>query len=331
VRRLLSTIMLIAAAGAVVPAAAGTAAAAIRPDSQRFGVRLVDVPVSEAHNPRALRYIIDYLHPGEVIHRRILVVCDESRRARLTVYPDAATITKGYFIGEAGATRSELTTWIRVQHPVLNLRPGGREMDMITIRVPRIATRGEHYGVIWVQQHARARTASGVAINEVTRVGVRIYLGIGKGGAPPVKFAITSITGATRDHRPLIVAHVRNTGGRAVDLAGTARLTQGPGGTTAGPFAEQQVATLAPGQSGEVVFAPSRGLPRGAWQARIRLASGLNRATSSASIQLGAGTGGASLAGNLPAMLGGIGVILIIVLATLFLARRSQRTRRVPA
>ena len=233
-RRLLCTIMLIAAAGAVVPAAAGTAAAAIRPDSQRFGARLVDVPVSEAHNPRALRYIIDYLRPGEVIHRRILVVCDESRRARLTVYPDAATITKGYFIGDAGATRSELTTWITVRHPVLNLRPGGREMDMVTIRVPRIATRGEHYGVIWVQQEGHARTASGVRINEVTRVGIRIYLGIGKGGAPPTKFAITSITGATRGHRPLIVAHVRNTGGRAVDLAGTARLTRGPAGPRPG-------------------------------------------------------------------------------------------------
>jgi hypothetical protein len=330
VRRLLSTIMLIAAAGTLVPAAAGTASAAIRPDTQRFGVRLVDVPVSEAHNPRALRYIIDYVRPGTVLRRRILVVSSESRRAHLTVYPDAATIIKGYFIGDAAATRSELTTWIKIQHPVLNLRPGARSLDLVTIRVPRIATRGEHYGVIWVQQEAHARTASGVGVNEISRVGIRIYLAVGKGGAPPTRFDITSISGVKHGSRPLIVAHVRNTGGRAVDVAGTARLTGGPGGVTAGPFSNQQVVTLAPGQSGDVVFAPSRQLPEGAWQATVSLVSGLNRVRSTAGIQLGAGPGGASWTG-LVAMLGGIGVILLIVAMTFILARRSLRTRRLPA
>ncbi len=329
-RRLLSMIMLILAAGTLVPAAAGTASAAIRPVSQRFGVRLVDVPVSEAHNPRALRYIIDYVRPGTVLRRRILVVSDESRRARVTVYSDAATITHGDFIGDAGATRSELTTWITVRHRALSLRPGARVMDLVTIRVPKIATRGEHYGVIWVQQVAHARTATGVDINEISRVGIRIYLAIGKGGAPPTRFDITSISGMKHGSRPLIMAHVRNTGGRAVDLAGTARLTSGPGGVTAGPFRAQQSVTLAPGQSGNVVFAPSRQLPEGAWQATVSLVSGLNRARSTAGIQLGAGSGGASWIG-LVAMLGGIGVILLIVAMTFILARRSLRTRRIPA
>jgi len=59
VRRLLGIIMLLLAAGTLSPAAV---AAAHRPAGrvpQRFGVRLVDVPVDEAHNPRALRYIVD--------------------------------------------------------------------------------------------------------------------------------------------------------------------------------------------------------------------------------------------------------------------------------
>ena len=53
---------------------------------------------------------------------------------------------------------------------------------MVTIRIPRGATRGEHYGVIWVQQAARVRTARGTAIKEINRVGIRIYLDVGHGG-----------------------------------------------------------------------------------------------------------------------------------------------------
>src|ERR1700728_3563055 len=120
-----------------------------------FGVRLVDVPVSEAGNPRALRYVIDYLPTGSVIKRRILVANDEARTARFTVYADAAFISGGEFVGYAGATRNELTTWVSVQRPVVTLAAGASVMDMITIRVPLGATRGEHYGVIWVQQAAK--------------------------------------------------------------------------------------------------------------------------------------------------------------------------------
>src|SRR5580698_11071734 len=110
--------MLAAAAGTLVPAAAVAATSpAARPALQRFGVRLVDVPVSEAHNPRGLRYIIDYLPAGAVIHRRIAILNEESTKSHFTVYPDAAQITHGKFIGDAGHTRSELTTWIKIAHP----------------------------------------------------------------------------------------------------------------------------------------------------------------------------------------------------------------------
>jgi hypothetical protein len=82
-RRLLGTMLLAVAAGTMTPAA--VAAAATQPKAgpvQRFGARLVDVPVSEANNPRALRYIIDYLPTGTTIHRRIFVKNYETRAAR---------------------------------------------------------------------------------------------------------------------------------------------------------------------------------------------------------------------------------------------------------
>ena len=295
---------------------------------QEFGARLVDVPVSEANNPRGLRYIIDYLPTGTTIHRRIFVQNHEKRTAHFTVYPDAAHISDELFTGDAGETRSELTGWISVQHPMVTLGPGASVMDMVTIRVPAGATRGEHYGVIWVQQAADVRAASGFQIKEVDRVGIRIYLAVGQGGAPPTSFAITSITGHLSAKGQLsILARVDNTGGRAVDLNGTASLTGGPGGTSAGPFPARQIITLAPGQSGTMSFTPPKTLPHGPWQAKVTMVSGITTSTGTQTIQFGSLVASSAA---LPVMAwAGLAVVLVLVVA--FIVVRRARQRRVPA
>jgi hypothetical protein len=337
VRRLLSMIMLALAAVTLIPAAGALAALKppTRPSLQRFGVRLVDVPVSETGNPRAVRYIIDYLPAGTVIHRRILILNTGTRNAHFTVYPDAALISHGLFTGDAGATRNELTSWISVQHPALTLGQDASVMDMITIKVPREATRGERYAVIWVQQVAHAQAANGLGITEVGRVGIRIYLAVGHGGAPPTTFAITSITGhQSASGQSLILAHVHNTGGRAVDLNGTASLTGGSGGISAGSFPAQQIITLAPGQSGNVTFALDKHLSVGLWTAKVALVSGFTRSTASAAIEFSAAAAAPQRTG-LPVTLWLAALVLAAALAlalvAVFVARHSQRARREPA
>jgi hypothetical protein len=326
VRRLFSTIAAVAAAGIIIPAASAGSMAKAAAVPSRFGVRLVDVPVSEAHNPRALRYIIDHLRPGSVIHRRILVENQEPQAGHFSVYPDAARIRHGAFVGAAGHTRNELTTWITLQHRHVTLNSQAQVMDMVTIRVPRRATRGNHYGVIWVQQVAHVHSARGVAINEVSRVGIRVYLSVGRGGVPPTRFSITSIAGhRSASGQPVLTAHVRNTGGLAVDISGAARLTGGPGGTIAGPFQAQQVLTLAPGQAGTVSFAAGRRLPNGPWQARISLVSGLTKESASAIIDFSgqlpapAWIPKAAMAGG-----GGLGVAAVALLTVRARRRRGQ-------
>jgi hypothetical protein len=332
VRRSISAIALLLAAGILSPAASAAAQARLTapPGSQgSFGVRLVDVPASEADDPRALRYIIDYLPVGTVIHRRILILNQEVRTARFSVYPDAARITGGEFIGYAGATRNALTTWISVQHPTVTLPPGASATDMITIRVPRDATRGELYGVIWVQQTARAITSRDLRLTEVFRVGIRVYLAVGRGGAPPTSFAITSITvRRSTAAQPVIVAHVNNTGGRAVDLSGSIALAGGPGHTFAEPFPAQRIVTLAPGQSGNMTFAPPKDLPYGSWRARVTLVSGITTATATAIIQFSAAQAGLSGMRWIWAGLGGLVLLLVVVMARYAL---RHRRRQVPA
>ena len=333
-RRVLGVMMLAAAAGISVPAAAAASTTlTTSPTPQQFGVRLVDVPVSEAHNPRALRYIIDFLHPGMVIHRRILVVNQESRKVTFSVYPDAAMIKNGFFVGDAGATRNELTTWIKVRQPRVTLAAGASTKDMITIRIPRIATKGEHYGVIWVQQKARMRGKGGIAITEINRVGIRIYLAVGRGGVPPTKWTIGTVIGhRSTKGKQSVTAVVDNTGGRAIDLSGTLRLSKGPGGTSAGPFQAQQIVTLAPGQSMPVTFRVPRSLPVGPWLAKIKLVSGLNVETASATIEFDNHAVAASWLQPVTMIwAAAIGAMLLICLWAVWRLRRAWQPRGVRA
>jgi hypothetical protein len=205
-------------------------------------------------------------------------------------------------------------------------------MDTVTIKVPPGATRGEHYGVIWVQQAARVRGANGFGLNEIARVGVRIYLAVGRGGAPPTDFAITSITGhRSAKGQPSILVHVDDTGGRAVDLNGTARLTGGPGGTSAGPFRTRQTITLAPGQSGNMSFTLAKSLPNGPWQAKVTMVSGMTTRTATTTIQFGAVAASGIRLGVMAWTGIAFGVALVLVLALALILARHARQRRVPA
>jgi hypothetical protein len=200
-----------------------------------------------------------------VIRRRVEVNNESSAVARVSVYADAAGIKNGVFAGAAGKTRSELTTWTSVGKPALTLAPGASAMDMVTIRVPRDASRGERYAVIWAQESSRVRGTRKFAVTEVNRVGVRVYLSVGPGGGPPTNFAITSLTaGRLAGGSPEVFARVRDTGGRAIDLAGNLKLSDGPGGASAGPFQFQSGLTLAPGPVWGHARDPQQGNPR--WQ-----------------------------------------------------------------
>src|ERR1700689_3743465 len=65
--------------------------------SVRIGIKLLEVPSSQAGNPRDERYIVDNPAPGAVIARKFEVVNLGSGPLRGTVYPAAATISGGAF------------------------------------------------------------------------------------------------------------------------------------------------------------------------------------------------------------------------------------------
>jgi hypothetical protein len=300
------------------------AQAASGPGPASFGIRLVDVPVDETNNPRAFRYIIDHLNPGTTIRRRVQIANLSASAARIAVYPDAAVIRGGYFVGDVGETPSELTTWITLSQPTVTLAPNARAMVTVTIKVPRTASPGNLYGVIWAQETGLGKTGNGVNVIQVNRVGIRIYLSVGPGGPPPVNFDITSITGTRNARGQLVVlAQVHNTGGQAIDASGYLKLTDGPGGLSAGPYAETGV-TLAPGQSEPIKVVLDKQLPNGPWRALIVLTSGITQRSAEATIDFSPAAG--AHRGHLIVALILLIVLLLLAGLAVWLIRRNRRS-----
>jgi hypothetical protein len=261
-------------AATVASAAAPSATASSRPAAGSLGIRLLDVPVATRSNPRAQVYIVDQLAPSAVIHRRIEVSNTTSSAMHVVLYSAAATIANGTFLGAASHTANALSTWTSVRPSTAELPPGGHATAMVTVAVPRGAVSGEQYGVVWAQVQSPPSKAGGVI--QISRVGVRIYLSVGPGGAPASDFAIRSLT-AERSHdgEPIVIAAVHNIGGRALDMYGTLRLSGGPGGLSAGPFAASLGTTLGIGDTEPVTIALNSQLPAGPWHAHLTLKSGL--------------------------------------------------------
>jgi hypothetical protein len=237
-----------------------------------IGLRLVDVPVAARNDPRARLYIVDHLLPGTVLRRRIEVSNTTASTVHIDLYPAAATIANGSFLGSAGHTPNDLSTWSSVRPRTSDLPAGGLVTATVTIIVPRDAAPGERYGVVW----AETRSVGGGGVVQVSRVGIRLYISVGPGGPPASNFTIDSLTAERAiDGQPIVVATVHNNGGRALDMNGTLQLSAGPAGLSAGPFPAALGVTLAIGDTEPVTIALDKQLPAGPWDARITLRSGL--------------------------------------------------------
>ena len=291
---------------------------------------LVDAPTAAVGDPRAQIYIVDHLAPGTVITRRVEVSNGTAAVARVSLYSSAASIVQGTFIGAASDTANDLSNWTTIRPAVTDIVAGGQAIATVTIAVPADAAPGEQYGVVWAQVRSDQDTGG---ITQVTRVGIRLYVSVGPGGPPPANFTIESLT-ALRSSQgvPSIVAKVRNTGGRALDMSGTVQLAGGPGGLNAGPFPVELGVTLAIGAAELVTSTLDTAMPAGPWHVTITLHSGLVERSAGASLafpEVGAGPAVPPLSpqsgSGAVATVGAVIVGVAVVSGSSFRVRRRRR------
>ena len=309
------------------------AAATVAPaNAARLTIQLLDAPVASRSDPRARIYIVDQVHAGAAIVRHVKVTNETPAPIVASMYAGAASVGGDEFRFGSGAATDELTRWTSVVPAAADLGPGQSIEVTVTVGVPAGAVAGERYAVIWAQ--VGGSPSAGSTIRVVNRVGIRIYLSVAGATQLTSAFNIGTIS-ATRSSSGLSVvsAAVRNTGQRALDLAGTLGLADGPSHLSAGPFTTDRTATLAPGQSGQVQFSLGRDVPPGRWTATVALASGTTRATVHATIDLPAQAGVVVAARPAPSssspwlmvgLGGGIGAVLLLAVLLVVWLERSR-------
>lgn len=301
----------------------GALAAPRSPSIGGVGIRLVDTSATSGNDPLARSYIVDGLAPGARLRRRIEISNTTRAPVDVAVYAAGAGLHRGTFAFEQGRNRNELSSWTSVSRPLLTLEPGTRALETVTISVPRLASSGERYAVVWAE--VSAPTSAIAAVRVVNRVGVRLYVSVGPGGAPPANFAVGALVAErTVTGIPRVVARVRNSGRRTLDIEGALTLSDGPGGLRAGPFAVTLGGALAPGKSQTAIVTFDKRLPRGPWHAQLRLSSGFVDRSSAATITFPGPTGRTAPATSNDLLLE-VSVLLALLAVGGFLLVRSRR------
>jgi hypothetical protein len=255
-------------------------AGAQEPAPNSIGIRLVDAPVERRDDPRAQTYIVDHVGQGATITRQVELSSTVAQPTNVSLYVAAATLDDGQFVFGEGRAENDLTDWSSIDPPEVTVPANGTVRAAVTIAVPTDADNGERYGVIWAEL-----PGSGGDANVVNRVGVRVYLSVGEGEEPVTDFTIDTITARRDDDgTPVVETSVTNTGGRAIDLAGSLVLENGPGSLSAGPIDVQIGTTLAPGETAPASVRLDPSLPDGPWDATITIAAGRLEHTAEAAI-----------------------------------------------
>lgn len=258
-----------------------------------IGIRILDAPENRRDDPRARLYIVDHVAPGTTIVRRVEVANDTDEGFAIATYAAAADVKDGEFRFGDDRAVNELTTWTTVDPPTDIYGPGDKKAVTVTIAVPANASEGERYAVVWASVSSDAPSGGG-GLTAVNRVGIRIYLSVGPGGEPASDFEITALRAQRTDAgAPQVAATVRNTGGRAIDLSGSLRLSDGPGGLSAGPFNAELGRTLGIGESEPVLIDLDKAIPNGPWTARLVMKAGLLEKDAEAKLTFPAAPGAA--------------------------------------
>ncbi|MDH6680268.1 hypothetical protein M2284_004494 [Rhodococcus sp. LBL1] len=220
-----------------------------------IGIGLTDAP--------GQAYIIENPQPGKVITRHVRVYNNTGAAQTVSVYAGPASMENGVFTEDGVGETNALTSWTTVDKPTLPLSNGQAADVVVTITVPPDAPSAQLYGVLY----------AGI---DGSRIGVRMYVTVGGDNGPAADFTLTGLVPERRsDGTATLLATVTNTGGRKIDLTGTLRLTDGPGGKFVNAV-HAQPTSLAAGATGTVLFVipDSASLPAGPWTAHARLKNG---------------------------------------------------------
>jgi hypothetical protein len=231
---------------------------------------LTEAPTNRRDDPRARTTIVDHVAPGTTFTRKLEATNGDNAAFSVRMYVRPATISGGGFAIDDN-NPGEVQDWATVTPTTATVPAKGVAPATLRVAVPSSATAGEYYGAVIVEKPPPPGSGTRIA----SRAAIAIYLSVGAGGEPRSDFTVTTLT-ASRDTSgaAVVSAQVKNTGGRALSITGDLKLSNGPGGLSAGPFPAKLGTVIAVGQSEPVTVVLDKSLPAGPWKATLKLRSG---------------------------------------------------------
>ncbi len=257
--------------------------------------------------------VIAFVAPGSSLTRTVTVVNSGPDRERIDLYPAGASIRTDTFTPSATRSGNDLSSWTNVYPSTVDVPAHGSRAVKVTVSPPGGTRSGERFAMVWAQPRDG---------DVADRVGLRMYVAIGRGTAPASDFSIETVAVGTDDAgRPVISANVTNTGGRAVDITGVTTLTTGPDGQSRAPIAIARTITLARGGRGQVTAVLDPPPPSGRWLVNVTLSSGTVNRQRAATVTVPS----ASPDDRSPAMFGWVALGLLIMAVAGSVAWTSRR------
>jgi hypothetical protein len=267
----LALMLCVAGAGEVATVALSPSEAVAASSPGTIGIKLLATAGTNPAQGLEGVYIVASLQADHALTRRLEIVNTSGSSMRITVYPSGAGKRAGAFTYAAGRSMNQLSSWITVERPVVVLAPRSDTDVTVRVSVPKGATSGERYAVVWAQ--VSARTSSG-DVQLTNRVGIRVYLSVGSvQRADDLRIGTVTARRAPNG-APYVEAWVLNESFETVRIVGSVSLRDGPGGLRAGPVSIVPMTALPPGDAGRLDTYFERGLPRGPWRASLRVSSG---------------------------------------------------------
>jgi len=308
----------------VAPLNAGASSNAPVARPGTVGIQLIGVHGAPSSDPLSHSYIVSRLAPGAVLVRTVQVDNNSKVSIDVSVYAAGASVAGGIFKFANGNDTNDLASWTSLGQSTLHLAPSTKVFDTVTTKVPLDAVSGEHYAVVWAAVSSVPLGKGGLTL--VSRVGVRMYIAVGPGGATPPNFGL-GILQATRDLHgdSILVTHVHNSGTRTLNLSGVVKLSKGPNGLHAGPFRATLGVLLSPGATESVAVDLAPNFPRGPWTADLQVSSGTTSHSTSRTITFPAlhRVGNVDLARELSLIL--FALVIGAIFSFVFVRRRRRQ------
>lgn len=165
------------------------------------------------------------LQPGEALRASVTIKNTSTVTQSVKLYPaDAVQDGDGGFrMAPAAAPKHDVACWIKLSQTKIALAPGSSEQITFNARAPDHAAIGPHFaGIIAEPEAGELRQGSGLALNVITRVGVRVYVNVP--GETHPRATVSNLSFHWRRHVLTAQMDFRNSGNTVVTPTGELQL-----------------------------------------------------------------------------------------------------------